>query len=598
VAEIFAYEHDMPLYHITCNRVSADTISTDEVQPGGSSPFLLTGTNVPLAMWDGGHARTTHQEFAVARVRNVDAADIVDHPTMVAGTMAAKGVEADAKGMASEASVDVYYWDDLISDLSGCVAGNDRIRISNHSYSIVCGWDQGIRFYLVCTWFGDTRLSNDEDYKFGFYSTDASAMDAFCYQAPYHLPVYSAGNNRGTTHDGWLYPIHGIFNYDSGQWQNSWTERPPDGNTNGYDCVSPRGVPKNIMTVGAVQDLVGGFTNGAPVILEYYSDTGPTDDGRVKPDIVANGNGLYTTTSATNNMGYASPSGTSFSSPSVAGSMALLQEFHERIYGTNPPMLASTMKALVLHTADDLETQGPDYRTGWGLMNTLAAAWVITNNAAWDSLPHIKEVSLADGQYVEFDALASTNEPLKVTICWTDPAGPVHQWALDPTNLVLVNDLDLRVISPDGSETNTPWVLNPQNPTNAATTGDNFRDNVEQVVITDPTNGWYSIQVTHKGTLSNGVQDVSIIVTGNTPTNAPDFVITDIGVEGTNGLINLQWPGVVGALYEINTSTNLLVQDGWTNQNDAVSANLEQMQWTDEDAASDEVRFYRLKRLR
>jgi hypothetical protein len=272
---------------------------------------------------------------------------------------------------------------------------------------------------------------------------------------------------------------------------------------------------------------------------------------------------------------------------------------HERIYGANAPLLASTVKALVLHTADDVGNAGPDYRFGWGLMNTARAAWVITNNATWNSLPHIKEVSLADGEYIEFDALASTNEPLKVTIAWTDVPGPTNSVAsLNPTNLVLVNDLDLRILSPDGSSTNFPWLLDPQNPSTVATTGDNFRDNVEQVLINEPTNGWYTIRVSHKGTLSNDVQDVSIIVTGNTPTNAPDFYFTDVGVVGTNGLVQFEWPGVVGALYEVVTSTNLLVSNGWTNVNLTISANRELLEWIDEDSEFYDIRFYRLERLK
>jgi hypothetical protein len=238
-------------------------------------------------------------------------------------------------------------------------------------------------------------------------------------------------------------------------------------------------------------------------------------------------------------------------------------------------------------------------------MNTERAAWVITNNATWDSMPHIKEVSLVDGSMIQFGTLAQTGTPLVVTICWTDPAGPEQPWALDPTNLTLVNDLDLRVISPDGTITNFPWLLDPLQPSLIATNGDNFRDNVEQVLINEPTNGCYTVTVMHKGSLSNGVQDVSIIVTGNTPTNAPDFAITTMGALGdsenlseTNGWIQLSWPGVVGALYQMESCTNLMESGSWTNHDSIVSANLESMQYTDTNASLDVVRFYRAKRLK
>jgi len=316
----------------------------------------------------------------------------------------------------------------------------------------------------------------------------------------------------------------------------------------------------------------------------------------VKPDVVANGQVLYTPNAATNDAGYDSVSGTSFSSPSVAGSIMLLQDLHERIYGTNAPLLASTVKALIVHTADDVGNTGPDYRFGWGLMNTPSAAWVITNNASWTSLPHIKEVSLADGEYIEFEALGSTNDVLKVTIAWTDPPGAEQPWELDSTNLVLVNDLDLRIIAPDGA-TNLPWVLDATNPANAATKDDNSCDNVEQVLIDSPSNGWYTIRVAHKEVLSNGVQDVSIVITGNTPTNAPDLYIADI-LSAEAGGAAIEWPGVVGALYEVVASTNLIDSNGWATVGDTISARRETMEWTDGGATNENIRFYRVRRLR
>jgi hypothetical protein len=230
-------------------------------------------------------------------------------------------------------------------------------------------------------------------------------------------------------------------------------------------------------------------------------------------------------------------------------------------------------------------------------MNTLKAAQVMTNDAAWGYFrPHIKEVVLRNEDSIEFRVKTVTNEPLRTTICWTDPPGREQPYALNPTNTVLVNDLDLRVISPDGSITNKPWVLNPTNPADAATTGDNIRDNVEQVHIQNPSNGWYTVRVTHKGSLGNGMQDVSIIVTGNTPTNVPLLKLTDISVTPSTN-ISLRWDSVVGSLYRLETSTNL-VQGVWTDDfADDISAIKETIAWTDmvHTGTMDRVRFYRVK---
>jgi len=208
----------------------------------------------------------------------------------------------------------------------------------------------------------------------------------------------------------------------------------------------------------------------------------------------------------------------------------------------------------------------------------------------------IKEVVLSNGDYIEFGTKAVSNQPLRVTICWTDPPGQQQLVALDPTNIVLVNDLDLRVIDPNGSITNKPWVLNASNPATPATTGDNIRDNVEQIHINNPIDGWYTVRVTHKGSLSNGVQDVSIIVTGNQPTNGPALKFEQIAGTPTNGT-QLIWQSVVGSIYRIETCTNLL-QGSWDNTfaND-ISATRETISWTDNvhTGKQDRVRFYRIR---
>ena len=202
-------------------------------------------------------------------------------------------------------------------------------------------------------------------------------------------------------------------------------------------------------------------------------------------------------------------------------------------------------------------------------MDTVAAAQLITNDLAGDGHAHIKEVALPNGESIEFPVLATNNQPLKITIVWTDPPGPELAPAVDPTNLVLINDLDLRVVSPSGT-TNYPWVLDPVNPATAASTGDNFRDNVEQVLIASPVDGMYSVKVNHKGTLSNGWQDVSILISGNLPLEKSELAIVDVNrlLAPTN---TLEWPSVVGQFYRVQSITNLI--DGvWSDLTGDISA--------------------------
>lgn len=214
-------------------------------------------------------------------------------------------------------------------------------------------------------------------------------------------------------------------------------------------------------------------------------------------------------------------------------------------------MLTSTLRGLATHTADDTDGTGPDYKFGWGLFNARTAALLMESNYVSQSLAYIKEVRLTNGDSVEFPVVATNTKPLRVTICWTDPPGTPPGFSLNPTNRMLVNDLDLRVISA-GGVTNLPWILNPASPTNAATTGDNIRDNVERVDIASPTSGAYTVRITHKGTLvnsSNFVSDqwVPVLLSGNLPQPQPALTLGRPLMIGGNAA--LKWPSVVGRIY-------------------------------------------------
>lgn len=381
-------------------------------------------------------------------------------------------------------------------------------------------------------------------------------------------------------------------------WTN--TVRDEDGGTFGFDSVADFGVSKNGITVGAVNDIVGGYTQPSDVQFTAFSCFGPTDDGRIKPDVMANGLSVMTPIE-TGVADYDYDSGTSYAAPTICGSAGLLVSLQSNLHGTNAPFWASTIKGLIIHTADEAGVfDGPDYRYGWGLANFFKAAEVMTNNASWDSRPHIKEVTLPDGDYIEFEVLADSSQELRVTICWTDPPGPIQSWwLLDPTNSVLVNDLDLRLISPNGATTNKPWILDPTNEFAMAPTGDDSRGNVEQVHIDSPTTGWYTLQVTHKGSLTNGQQDVSIIITGNTPSNAPPFEITEIETDRTNQ--TFYWSGVVGDIHRIMTKDDLLSTNVWGDASDDFSVTKDVMTWRDDDYygtnAPDSQRFYKVNEV-
>ena len=270
---------------------------------------------------------------------------------------------------------------------------------------------------------------------------------------------------------------------------------------------------KNVLSVGAVYDVNGGYAGPGSVGLTSFSCWGPCDDGRIKPDIVANGISLYSCVDWGTSE-YYRLSGTSMSAPNASGSLGLLIEHYRDTHAGRGDMRAATLKGLVLHTADECgPANGPDYEYGWGLLNTLTAANVIGADVA-EPLT-ISERTLSDGQgfamSIETDG---TSSELRATICWTDPAGTSPDPAVDPPDKMLVNDLDLRIESDPPGTTYYPWVLDPANPSVAATTGDNDTDNIEQIVIHSPGTASYTLRVTHKGSLTDGSQDFSLVVTG------------------------------------------------------------------------------------
>lgn len=477
-----------PVYYKTENKNAAATISTNKVNSGGGSGYSLDGSGMTLHEWDGGGVLLTHQEFN-SRVTMGDATSGTHyHSTHVAGTMVAAGVDGAAKGMAPSAELEAYDWNSDNAEMATAAAAG--ALVSNHSYGMIRGWytSDGSTW----TWYGTTSISNVEDYLFGFYDSNAAAWDEIAYNAPDFLICKSAGNDRG-----------------DGPGTDPATAE-VDGGTDGFDCIGSQGVAKNILTVGAINDIPGGYTQPSDVTMSSFSCWGPTDDGRIKPDVVANGVGVYSTYDG-NNTEYNSISGTSMATPNASGSLILLQEHYDDLNGGF--MRSATLKALVIHTADEAgSNDGPDYVYGWGLINIDKAVTKITEDQTNDV---IIQQSLANGGTYTETLTATSGYPIKVTIVWTDKKGTPTSAQLNPSTSMLVNDLDLRVEDQAARTVHYPWKLDKNNPANAATnTVENNIDNVEVVYIESPTPGeTYTITVDHDGSMPGG-QAFSMIISG------------------------------------------------------------------------------------
>lgn len=459
------------IYAKTHNSGAATTARATSLYSGGGLGLNIQGQGMLAGIWDNGRVRSTHQEFMVGGVSKIfiaDGAPIGDHATHVGGTIAAQGVNALVRGLAFNSSLTSYDWTNDLEEMA--YEASLGLLTSNHSYGIGS---------LSSLWF------------YGAYDSRARQIDNICYNNPYYLPVVSAGNDRNETQAPGSTQL---------------------GLKGGYDMIFGHGNAKNVITVAAVQN-VANYTGPSSVIMSDFSSFGPSDDGRIKPEISMKGvnvrSTIHTSDTSIGNM-----SGTSMASPGVTGVVLLLQQYYNQLYSNY--MRAATVKGLILHTADEAGSyNGPDYEFGWGLINAENAAKVIRDKNLSSNRSIIEENILLNGE--TFTKVISSNgtEPLKVSISWTDPQYPVHNsGTTDPTTKYLVNDLDLKVTSASGV-VYYPWKMQgmaaPYNPPTNNSTND--VDNFERVDIPLPA-GTYTITVTHKGMLSTGSQNFSLIASG------------------------------------------------------------------------------------
>jgi autotransporter-associated beta strand protein len=530
--------NDRFIIYTTDNVNAAISTAANLVQ---ASPYNLNGSGVTVGVWDGGGVRTTHQEFTGGRAVIKDGAAIDNHATHVAGTIAAAGISATAKGMATNARIDSYNWTSDTSEMTGRGATapgqSDKIHISNHSYGTVSGWNG-------TEWTGTGTDQNAYEPFFGQYNSSARSWDDVAFKAPYYLIFKSAGNdNSNNPSTGSSVIIGGVTTtYNpaihppgDGLYRNATTN-----SINGYENISTSGNAKNIMTVGAANDAVtSGLRDPSKSTLTTFSSRGPTDDGRIKPDIVANGASLTSSTS-TSDTSYGGMSGTSMSGPNAAGSAALLVHHYANLF-SGGAMRASTLKGLILHTATDIGNPGPDYHYGWGLMNTKEAADLITDHQANPAKRRITEDLVTTSQQTKtYTFNWDGNSALRATLCWTDPPG-ASTTAHDLRTSRLINNLDIKLIAPNGTQYypyTMPFVgtWTVASMSQNATTGINNTDNVEQVYLQNPaqTGTWQAV-VTYQGTLTNNQQNFSLLLSGVQNDNVTFLVSSMSPTFGTIG---------------------------------------------------------------
>ncbi|MEY4904876.1 MAG: hypothetical protein RLZZ292_2691 [Bacteroidota bacterium] len=281
------------------------------------------------------------------------------------------------------------------------------------------------------------------------YEDNAQTVDQQLFENPYLNYVFSNGNANGASDCGYGAGID-------------------FGNTTGGHKIG-----KNTITSANLTRTL---------IADPTSSRGPTADGRLKPDIAANGTDqLSTAMGNTSQIG----GGTSAASPGVAGCLAQLsQAYTENNGGTIAE--GGLLKAVLLNTANDLGNAGPDYTYGYGHVNLLQAVMDI------EKKQHLKSTVANKATTTHKITIPAGTKELRVLLNWREKEASLG------VSKVLINDLDLTLTSPDGT-VSKPWQLeiapDPLLLGAAAKRGEDHINTVEQVVVTSPTEGEWTINI-------------------------------------------------------------------------------------------------------
>ncbi len=470
------------------------SLQAQQLWPAGNLGLTLTGAGETIYQWEaaetnGSFPDTSNIQLVGRTTTGNTYTGNSGHATQMAQIMIGQTGDS-TQGIAYNASIKAYslanFW---LNMRAASVAG---MRISSHAY----GFDAGANASGIF-WNGLQEIDSTEDYNFGRYGVWDARFDSLLFAAPYYLAIQSAGNGRGVQTNA----QHQLYQSIAGSTSNyevvsSNHPRQANGGVLGFDCLAQGATYKNGLLIGAAQILPQGWQDSSSVNVQAGSAFGPTDDGRIKPDLVAGG------------------AKTSQATAAIAGLLALLREQYISKYGKQP--LANTLKTLLIHTADAAgNTNGPDYKHGWGLVNASSAAKHLLNINFLH--PHYEDTLISGDTNTYYFYVDSIG--LKVTLGYTDPAGTPVPFALNPsilnnTTAMLTNDIDIRLTNISTGTVHFPYVLSGSNPSAAATKADNMVDNVEQIEAQNIAIGWYKLLVINKGTLVNGAQPYSLMISG------------------------------------------------------------------------------------
>ena len=365
-------------------------------------------------------------------------------------------------------------------------------------------YDVGARVQNA-SWGGPTD-SAGASCDYGCYTDMARDVDSYLWDHKEHLFVVSAGNS-GIDQDG-----NGVID---------------------PDAIGEPAVAKNVVTVGASESdrssggyntpggpcgtwgscwpfffpsppIAGDPLSNNPNGMAAFSSRGPTDDGRVKPEIVAPGTNIVSARSHMPSAGdgwgsydnnYIYEGGTSMSAPMVSGMAALVRQWLAEQRHLSTPS-AALVKALLLNGAvnispgqygglqREIPAAWPNSVEGWG-----RAAITDTVGLGGDDRVWMRQgAGLQTGQVTSYTLNISAGQPLRLTLAWTDYPGTPG------SGKQLINDLDLEVQMPDSSILRGNASADMSSGCRDAGGYDRC-NNVESVEIAAPATGTYIVRV-------------------------------------------------------------------------------------------------------
>jgi uncharacterized membrane protein len=302
----------------------------------------------------------------------------------------------------------------------------------------------------------------------------------------------------------------------------------------GEGTIRPPSLAKNVISVGSVgNDKWGASSNS----VSAFSSQGPTTDGRIKPDVLLPG---YIVASARSldpgaatgwsrpvdgGSSYVYGTGTSMATPGVAGSAAVVRNYLAEAKGEDPS--PAMVKALLINGATPLAGyEYPGFIQGWGRVNLDRSLLERTDYRIYrfDQEVNLNTNPGTDEQVYWF--MVNKEQPLKVTLVWTDVAGTTSSLKN------LINDLDLQLISPDGqlySGNDFQSGLSMPN----ATGNPDRTNNVEGFLMDSPKEGLWKI-IVKAYNVPQGAQDFALAVSGNVRKGHVDLTADPLKADRTN----------------------------------------------------------------